>query len=49
MGTMKMNEGTSVNDFIRGVKDVVTKLASVGEVIRTDKVVQPSGNVGSNS
>ena len=31
---MKMNEGTSVNDFIRDIMDIVTKLASFGEVIR---------------
>ena len=37
---MKMNMGTSVNDFIWGIKDVVTQLASVGEVIQEKEMVQ---------
>lgn len=37
---MKINMGTSVNDFIWDIKDVVTQLASVGEVIQEEKMVQ---------
>lgn len=37
---MKMNEGIFVNDFIRAMKDVVTQLPSIREVIQKEKVVQ---------
>lgn len=33
---IKMNEGTSMNDFITDIKDVVTQLASIRKVIQEE-------------